>query len=209
MLTVRKVQGRNHLIFYLIFASATLLLGIINLSLPIWIKYCWWEVGLFDAHNISRIKDFPGTDSIQTVHDKACGDLKSYVQRSCPSACDYLENFKDAGIVMVVFGSLALVSNFINIGIILMKLFKKRVRSILSINLYLPFIIWLIGFSIYAGVAHLGRIDSPVNKDEYNFDADDYKVKVGAAIAITMIPLYLASGIYGWLVIRRLIVGLK
>ena len=209
MLTVNKPQGRNHLIFYLIFACVTLLLGIIDLSLPIWIKYCWWEIGLFDAQNISRIKVFPGTDSIETMHDKACGDLKNYVQRSCPSACDYLSNFKHAGVVMVVFGSLALISNLLNIVIVLMKLFKKKVRSILTINLCLPFVIWLIGFSIYAGVAHLGRIDAPVNKEEYNFDADDYTLKPGAAIAITLIPLYLASSLYGWLVIRRQLIGLK
>lgn len=209
MLTVSKVQGRKHLIFFIIFASITLLLGIIDLSMPVWVEYCWWEIGLFDANNISRIKDFPGTDSIQTMHDKACGSLKSYVERSCPSACDYLLNFKHAGYVMVVFGSIALFFNFISIGVIVLKLLKKRVKWFLSLSLYLPFIFWLVGFSIYAGIAHLGRIDKPINKEKYNFNADDYDVRVGTAIAITMIFLYLASSLYSLIVIRGYLVGLN
>lgn len=209
MLTVRKVQGRKHFVFYLICASVTLLLGIIDLSLPVWIKYCWWEIGLFDADNTSRIKVFSGTDSIQTMHDKACGGLKHYVERSCPSACDNLLNFKNAGYVMVVFGSIALFFNFLSIGVVILKLLKKRVKWLLSLTLYLPFVFWLMGFSIYAGTAHLGRLDKPVNKASYNFDADEYDLKVGAAIAITLIPLYLASALYCWFVIRGYLIGLK
>jgi hypothetical protein len=209
MLTVRKVQGRSHLIFYLILSSVTLLLGIIDLSLPVWLSYCWWDFGLFNSKNTSRIKDFKSSQSISSLHSDVCGSLESYVDRSCPDACDSLHSLSKAGYIMVVFGSLALCSNFFSIIAVALKLLKRKVPKILHISFVLPFILWLFGFSIYAGVAGLGRYKEVVNKSRFNFEADNYSIKVGGAIGVTMIFLYLISGAYALFVLRRLVIGLK
>ena len=209
MLTVRKVQGRSHMIAYLVLSSASLLLGIINLSLPTWLHYCWWDFGLFEASNTSRIADFASKSSISDLHQDACGSLQSYVERSCPDACDYLDYLSHAGYVMVVFGSVALASNAGGIVLVVLKLFKRRLRAEFNLIFIVPFVAWLLGFSVYAGVAHLGRFEGVKNEDRFNFDADDYSVKVGAAIAITLVLVYLAEAVYAWFVIRRFMISIK
>lgn len=209
MLSVRKVQGRSHMIAYLVLSSASLLLGIINLSLPVWLHYCWWDFGLFKASNTSRIADFASKSSISDLHHDVCGSLKSYVERSCPDACNYLDNLSYAGYFIVVFGSIALVANAGGILLVFCKLFKKRIRAEFNLIFIVPFVSWLFGFSVYAGVAHLGRFEGVRNKDKFNFDADDYEVKVGAAIAITLVLVYLVEAVYAWLVVRRFMIGIK
>lgn len=204
-----KIQGKGHLIFFLVMCAVGLLLGVINLTLPVWVHYCWWDLGLVDAANTSRIVEFDGENSISDVKSDICGDLQSLVERSCPHACENLKNFESAGVTMLAFGAIALFFMFCSLAIPIFRLFKYRVQRFFSILTLLPFLFWLIGFSSYAGAAGLGRLENPTNKPQYNFNADEYSVKVGTAIAITNIFLYLLIAVYGWVKIRKLLQVLK
>ena len=204
-----KVQGQAHLIVFFISSVVCLLLGIIDLCLPTWFSYCWWDFGLIAAANTSIIKEFSGENTIADVQNDICGDLESLVERSCSSACSNVKNIRSAGLVMLVFGSISLFFMFCSAGIALIRLCKGRVKRMYIGVTIAPFVIWLLGFSSYAGVAGLGIFDSPNNKPEYNFTANSYSIDVGAAIAITIIFLNLGIAAYGWIKIRKLLQVLK
>ena len=53
-----KIQGKGHLIAFLLLCCTSLLLGVIDLNLPVWLSYCWWNIGLVDAQTNSRIIEF-------------------------------------------------------------------------------------------------------------------------------------------------------
>ncbi|OMJ78939.1 hypothetical protein SteCoe_21161 [Stentor coeruleus] len=202
-------KGKCHLICFFLLSFTTLLLGIICLCLSVWIHYCWWDIGLTQAKNTSQIIHFDGEKTISEAHEDACGQLKDLVERSCPNACEYLDHFKSAGKVMIIFGSLSLIILFWCCLVVLIRLCKIRISGKFLIPVPGSFALWLIGFCAYAGTAGLGRLDSPNNKAEYNFTADEYKIKVGVAIGITTIFMQFFVGIYGWVKIRPLLNILK
>ena len=103
---------------------------------------------------------------------------------------------------MIVFGVISLIFMSITITISVMRLCKMRVKKSFIVVCCLPFVFWLFGFSVYAGIAGLGRMDSSVNKPEFNFVAKDYQMKVGIAISITILLLDLGIALYGMLKIK-------
>lgn len=203
-----KIAGRGHFIAFLILNSVTLLLGIIDLCLPVWISYCWWDIGLIDASNNSIIINFNDETSISDVKNDICGNLESYVERSCPGACFYMENFRKAGLVMLVFGILSLISMMFTMAIPVLRLFKIRVKKNLVFVSIFQVVLWFTGICAYAGTANLGEIDKTVNKPEYNFIANNYKAKVGIAISITVLLLQTGILIYALFKIRTLLQNL-
>ena len=103
---------------------------------------------------------------------------------------------------MIVFGTLSLFFLSLTALIPILKLFRINIKKNFIFLSVIPFALWLIGFSSFAGIAELGRIDSPTNKPEYNFTAHSYELKVGAAIGITIVLLDLAIAAYGILTVR-------
>jgi hypothetical protein len=204
-----NIQGKNHIIAFTILCVINLLLTLIDLLLPVWISYCWWDFGLISAKTNSNIVEFDNENFISDVYHDACGDLRPLVERSCPNACNNIENFEKAGVAMMVFGVISLCTVALNLIVGLLRLWKFRVRKAFAVVGFLPLGSWFVGISIYAGLGDLGGITGPNNLPQYNFEAYGYQMNAGIIIAIIVLLLDLLLAFYSFFKIKKLLQVLK
>lgn len=102
------------------------------LFLPAWFSWCWFDFGLFWADSDSEPFDDEVGDSrdYKSVHDDMCDEAHKFVvDRACLNFCDSFKDIWTAGIVMLIFISLAIISLVANIAILIFEIAKKKAGS--------------------------------------------------------------------------------
>jgi hypothetical protein len=176
------------LLFYLSLVAIVEIVGIVDLCLHTWIRYCRTRFGLtsayskYDDETLSVLIDLCDDDT----SDGPCGDL-----------CSNLKYLRDAGIEMQVLGAFAIVFTAASAVLIILQLFfskqliPKIAKSLLPIGMGL----WILGTIICIALYVRVIVDAP----------DEASPKGGMGLAIANAVLHVVCCVLGYSAVRTLI----
>ena len=198
-LTHRSVRKRHHIVFIIV-SIISFLATIISMAMHSWFRYCWWDFGLVYASSFTTFTNFKNESTISDVSSDSCESLKGFVDKSCPDFCNYIGNFEIAGGLMIFFGTLSLIFNFLCILFHIWSFFKVQFKfKKIGVFLVLPSLCYCIGFLIYISLINFLDLKDPSGKDT---EAEPLKIKDGLYISFVTMPILVLLSGYGFLKTR-------
>ncbi|CAG9322399.1 unnamed protein product [Blepharisma stoltei] len=196
-----KPLSKYHYIVYSVFSFISIVATLVDLALSEWYQYCWWTFGLVFAEPNTRFDSFENEGSIGDVKSDSCGSLKHLVNTNCPGFCSHIDGFDNGGAVMILFGTLAMLFNAICIFFHILKLYRSNFKlKIISPLSFLPSFLYILGFSIYFGVAKFSDLEETNGK---RFGTKDFEMKGGLLLGFTIIGLNLLLFIYCYFTTKK------
>jgi hypothetical protein len=190
----RTVRKRHH-IGFIVLSIVNIVLISVDLSMKSWFRYCWWDFGLSYAFSFATFTNLKNENSIDDVISDVCGALKGLVESNCPSFCTYVDKFQLAGALMIFFGVLSLVFNFIGILLHLWSFFKVQFKfRTIWVFIFSPFFFYLLGTVIYSGLVNITNIESPTTN---RFETSAPELKTGFYLNFSIIPFSALLALYG------------
>lgn len=196
----RQIKNiRYQKIVYLLASAVIIILKIVNISLSEWFKYCWWDFGLLDGSTFTSFKNFENESSISDVENDSCGSLKPLVLEYCPDFCDYVTNFNDAGLSMVFFSILSIITEMLCLAFHVWNYFKHSFRfKKIWVIIVIPKVLFALGFIVWYGVIKPNKIKK-VNGQQ----SVDFTLEAGFYIAIVVIIYDILLMLFGLLKTRK------
>ena len=191
---------RTQKFLYVISSFAIIILKIVDLALHNWFTYCWWDFGLIYGGTFTSFKNFQNENSINDVQNDACESIRALVSKYCPSFCEYISNFEEAGLAMMFFGVISIVAEVICLAFHLWNFFYHsfRFKKIWAI-MALPKFLYILGFLIWFGVSKPHSINSVHSGPRI----EGFKFKEGFYLAIIILVLDMLLMLYGLLKTRK------
>jgi hypothetical protein len=164
-------------------------IGIVDLSLHTWIRYCGTRFGLKGAYgsldlSFSDIKDLC---DIFEVSDTSCGNY-----------CSNIDYMNDVGVIMQVLGAFAIVLTAVSAAFVILLLFfskqfiPKVAKSILPIGMGL----WVLGTLICIALYVVVTVDA----------SGEASPQGGFGLAIVTALLHVACCVLGYWVVPKLVI---
>jgi len=173
---------------YICLVVSVELIGIVDLALHSWIRYCEVRFGLKEIYS----DDFEDENLGDLVSDCVSG----YSSEDCGDICSNLKHLRDAGNVMEWLGALAIVFTGISaICMIVLAFSHKRIIAILTkILLPMGMVMWVIGTVVYIGLF------AEVSNNASNKTA----MQQGLGLAIANAALHVVTCLLGYMAVSRL-----
>jgi hypothetical protein len=196
-------------IIYIILQFITLTLAIVDLALNRWFQYCYWHFGLVYAESFTEYSELDNEETISDVKDDVCDDsyLQEEVERSCSNFCDYIDKFRQAGVVMIVFGLGSLVLLVINVLMHLLKLHTQRKRlpeALVVVCCFGQPALYAVGLLLYSTIGELNDLEDAegpsTGANEY---PRDYKAESGIKLAYAVGILSACVAIYAFFLTKN------
>ena len=197
------MNKRKYFTWYIIISIIYICSILINLGLPTWFQYCYWNFGLISANSFTDIKDFSEENLIVATQGDACGSLKDLISNYCSDVCNNIDNFRIGGILLICFSLASCISTSLCIFFFFRVLNDETLYlKSLSLFMFFPFIFLVAGFSTYVGLCDFININS---RGSFENISRKFSLKEGFYMAIWNFGLCFGILIYGSCKCRKLL----
>lgn len=188
-----RLERAKYIVYFLL-QFITLILIIVDLALNRWFQYCYWHFGLVYATSFTEYTELDNESAISDVRDDVCDDdkVQQEVENSCSNFCEFVDQFRAAGVVMIVFAVGSIMILIVNIVLHVWKINAehKKLPDILVVICFFAqpgmFAIGLLLYATISGVNDLEEVDNPASGgNEYPRDfKTESGLKLGYAVGI-------------------------
>lgn len=182
-------KEQTPLIVYLLFVTLVELIGIVDLSLHTWIRYCDARFSLTYLYS-DEFTDVSLSDLIDDCYD-------GYTDGPCGDVCSNLKHIRDAGNTMLWLGAISIALTAISaVSVVILVFTSKRFMGIAA-RLLLPtgMAIWIIGTVVY--IALFAQVS--------NNASNETNVEAGMGLAIANAVLHVVCCLLGYVAASRLV----